>query len=663
MKRIKYFISFFLLLVAFIATSERFVYQLSVFDGTFRDISFQYSQYGAEGADRTVKKNLKADLQENGLDIFYVDTEYVSDHQEIKTVYGTEGALSALYQQGIRPKTYQSLFVGEVTIIFKGFEEIPNIFDIYSFHLVGSIEQAAAFKNATDADLNHDYEVESIHPFAGSQDGVYSTLTLVWGIVFSLILLLTLYAVVIGRKETVVKLTLGCSPYQAAIRESVFDAVVYLLEFTGLYLVLQQFFPVDYKLPYIVSLLLAMLAVNTIIHLISANVSLKKHLSNSLNSKGALIVSYIVKGLSVLLTSIVLASNVIMIADAISYIKQGDIFHQLQDYKYCYLSYTMDARETLGPEKTDVDALWYRFYSTFGQTSIWMSDLTPSYRYPAVLLNPAAADLMLPYVSDDLRMQLEHLEPEKLYLFFPEGHSDPTDVEQAKMLSSIAFFGEDAEATPDVITCQTYTGRSQLLGIDRQTHLYASQFLTNPIVIVDTITHTGANWYTSLYPGQEFLFQIPQEEFEAFLADEHMENQIVRTTSAQDLYLYNRTCMVRNIKLLSAVSAFILILEILMIRFLVRFEYTVNGMEIAIKKTLGYSLLARVRRLVLTSTLLIAVSTLAAMLLCHFLRFGNVFYVLLCGCLLLLLELGIIGYECIRMDRLQVSSLLKGARG
>ncbi|MBM6695436.1 hypothetical protein H9X87_11905, partial [Pseudoflavonifractor capillosus] len=86
-----------------------------------------------------------------------------------------------------------------------------------------------------------------------------------------------------------------------------------------------------------------------------------------------------------------------------------------------------------------------------------------------------------------------------------------------------------------------------------------------------------------------------------------------------------------------------------MIRFLVRFEYTVNGMEIAIKKTLGYSLLARVKKLVLTSTLLIAVSTLAAMLLCHFLRFGNVFYVLLCGCLLLLLELGIIGYECIRM--------------
>ena len=70
MKRIKYFIAFFLLLVAFIATSERFIYQLSVFDGTFREISFQYSQYGAEGADRTVKKNLKADLQEHGLDIF-----------------------------------------------------------------------------------------------------------------------------------------------------------------------------------------------------------------------------------------------------------------------------------------------------------------------------------------------------------------------------------------------------------------------------------------------------------------------------------------------------------------------------------------------------------------------------------------------------------------
>ena len=129
MKTIKYILVLLLIIVAFLATGERFVFHLAHFEKTFWGITFEYGLYGQEGSEKLVKEEIAKALEENDLDVFFVDTKYISEYKEVKTVYGTQGALSDLRRRGISPQTYESMFIGEVEIVFKDFSEIEDIYE------------------------------------------------------------------------------------------------------------------------------------------------------------------------------------------------------------------------------------------------------------------------------------------------------------------------------------------------------------------------------------------------------------------------------------------------------------------------------------------------------------------------------------------------------
>ena len=115
MRIIRYVFTFFLILIGFISSSERFIYHIAYFDQSFYSISFSYDTYGAaDSTNLLAKEVLKEDLNTYKFDVFYVDREYISDIDEKITVYGTNGALQYLRTQGILPQTYQSLFIGKV---------------------------------------------------------------------------------------------------------------------------------------------------------------------------------------------------------------------------------------------------------------------------------------------------------------------------------------------------------------------------------------------------------------------------------------------------------------------------------------------------------------------------------------------------------------------
>ena len=118
--------------------------------------------------------------------------------------------------------------------------------------------------------------------------------------------------------------------------------------------------------------------------------------------------------------------------------------------------------------------------------------------------------------------------------------------------------------------------------------------------------------------------------------------------------------MVRSCKLLSAVSLFLVALESGVTIFLVRLEYSIHGLAFAIKKTLGYGIFERSKRLFLIPIVLVPICTTAAVIIESKINVGNQRITLLLGGIILLVEIGLTVFQSFRFDHLQTQLVLKG---
>lgn len=661
MKYIKYSIALVLFLIGFVATAERFVYHLAHFEETFWRISFEYSLYGNEESDSIIKKNLKEALQDYSLDIYCVDTEYLSEYQEVRTIYGTEGALYDLYERGIRPQEYHSIFSGDVKIIFRRFEEIENILDRNDFFVVGSIADAIAFKNATDS--NQHYDVKDIREISGSESGLYATLLVIWGSVFILVLLLTLYQGILSKKEIAIRITLGDSHYYIFGVNALSDVAFFSCLFFGSYFIFALFLPVQYKFEFLVVLFVVMLTINTAILYYSTKISPQKDLAKSFDCNGVLAITYAVKLVCILVTSCVLASNAAVISESINYFKQADFFEEVGEYDYYYMSYPSNITSGRVDEENIDETLWYKFQNSFGDNAIWIVDVSEFYNHNAILINRNALPLLLANtdIGNDLKAAFLETEDNKVYLFFPSEYNNAEQQYLAQEMTKFAFLG-GINGSDDTLDIVTYSGYSQLIGINKNTNVYGSRLIKNPIIILDTRSSSAYSQYSNvLYSAREVLYRIDPNEFEEFLRTETIEGCITRTTNAKEMYLYNREAVLRNLKLMLAISVFILTIEIAMVVFLIRLKYTISGMELAIKKTLGYTCFARIKGIILITIVSISGCTILGVLISDIFNFGNSTFLIICGGIFLAIEIFVILFEALRMDKLKVCTVLKGA--
>jgi hypothetical protein len=465
-KIIKYIIVLLLFAAAFLATGERFVYHLAHFEDTYYGITFEYALYGLPDTRSLIKEKVQAALAESDLDVFRVDTQYLSDYKETKTIYGTQGALAELRRCGVAPQTYDSSFIGEVDIKFKSFSEIENIYESDMFYIVGTLERAAAFKNVTAADAGAYYGVKDIKTvLSGSESGVYATLAFVWGAVFLFTLLLTLYEVILRKKEIVVQMTLGENPYRVFVTNAIIDATVFSVLFFGLSLALNVVSNVRYKFGMTSAMFSAMLVLNALVNLLITRVKLKKDFSNATGSRGVLRAAYAVKFASVFMASLILASNAVIITESLNYFSQADFFTNRQHHSYYTINYSMTARMKNETARKSDEELWVDFDGLFGGGSIRLVDVSESYSRNTVLLNKNAVELMTPYMNSDLSAKLNSANDEKVYVFFPERHIDAESVPADTSMVVTTFLHDKQDEESEYLEIGTYKGLSMILGI------------------------------------------------------------------------------------------------------------------------------------------------------------------------------------------------------
>lgn len=649
--------------LGFLATGERSIYHLANFEQTYWGITFEYDLYGDKDTEYLAKDELEAALRESNFDVFYVETVYESEYETVKMIYGTENALAELEKSGIRPGVYHSVFLGDVQVVFKDFSEISNIYESDQFYFTGTLLDAARFKNISVSELTQYYHVKDINEKNGTTKGLYATILLVWGVVFSLALLMSYYETLVNKKKLVIEATMGKSPDYAFRVNAASDNGLCILIFAGEAALFSRIYYV-FMFPFICLLFALFLAINTAIYWMGSRISVRRDLALLSGGRWLILCTQTMKGLITLaVTALVLANSVIVVTLG-EYNRQEELFQSMSDLDYCVIR---DNGSLAGqPEKIRdwYYHIWYEFDRTFSQNAIRAVDMTVSYGYSTVVLNENAIDHVFLRCDSELATQLRACGENHVYMFYPSKCRSEVVDSAAQMAKSIFLNGDslDADAADEALVISSYTGSTDVLAIDINSKLYGSDILREPIIILDMMERTESSWYpNAMRITEDTLYPMEDGALRQFAADHGLGERNFTFTNVYERYKHYQGIMERNAKAMIGISVLLFIIEFFSIVFTIQLIYVSSGVEFAVKTVLGYSRFSRAPSVYLTPLVVIPLCVLAGAVITRITNYGSPVSVILWGAVLLVLELAVSGRKLKKMEQIGLNAVIKGA--
>ena len=213
---------------------------------------------------------------------------------------------------------------------------------------------------------------------------------------------------------------------------------------------------------------------------------------------------------------------------------------------------------------------------------------------PIVVLNEAALNTVVSSAGvfqEDLKSDFVVYIPENRY-----SEIDSYDIEFAAATTASTFFGLESysfEAREyshvdvvyfDLRNVSELTFGSDLISDPIVVYCNLSKARINELLMNNTAIDFGDRWTNIIFDINDTLFF--SKSIKDRLAD-------VQFRSVIELCNQYKSNLVRGVLLNSVLSAFLLVLNVMLISVIVKIEYLVHSKEIALKKILGYSVLQR----------------------------------------------------------------------
>ncbi|MFR1722557.1 hypothetical protein [Emergencia timonensis] len=657
MKRIKILIFIVLLSVGFLFNGELYMLYLDNFQESCYQANFYTDIPTMEVSDDRIRQDFVETGKKHDVDFFVVDQKIHSAYETKVTIYGTKGALQHLSSMGIKDGKNKSLFFGEAAVHCEAFKDVKDVTKFDTYYFVGDeskLEDIRSFK----ADLIDQYS-GGFPRLMGSERETWLNLLSVWAIIFGLMLMVTLYSILYYKKETMVRIILGESLTRMFARNVLLDTITFSLLFFLIPQFLNNFSNVRFKMSFVFLLLCIYLILNILLHALILRVNYKKDIAGSHDGHGLLRASYLLKVVTTVLVTLVLAGNVVIIRDAYNLYQQKDFFEDHRDYSYYQMSYRPDSHS----EKSFDDELLIngRFYGRFQDRALSYMDVSRHLEsaYPAVLSNQAAMEEVKrqwPSIAEAIKGVVEG----KVYIMVPSCISvDSPEYKFAESLGDISFGYEDYGEKEILI----YEEGISLTGIHRNDE-YEMKSYQDPIILFNnTVASTDeiATSFDWLEPC-DVMYRITTEEWQSFIEEFQLEDEIISKSNVLDVYNHSWAIASRNMRMLLVLSVFLLFLEMVLIMFIIRLEYQFNAVEMALKKVHGYTLLNRNWRILKTTVYGALVGILTALFLSIVLQMPGGVPLVLAGLLMMFLELSYILWRAKRIEKTTISSILKGEK-
>jgi hypothetical protein len=524
-----------------------------------------------------ITKRISEEAKKLGAEVFMVETASFNDGTITFDIYGTSGAQRYLTSAYIWQGRHTSFFGERRVINYKPLNDLSAEASVLTLRVIG--ENAPAFER----------EILSIFPgahiktsntdyFEGLRKNSFTTLAL---IVCAINLLFSFYDVLLSRRETFVRITLGAGKWRIVALSAAKDALVYILLFAVSAGVLSFVTLIGAYMPFIVLLTGGVILINTAVFLIDSRFNVKRVLSKIEFGDGVLILSYFIKAavcLAALILSVYAVLRLGIVSDTIS---EREFAENLKGHYHIEFS----LKET---DKADLmsvfirpgimsDKFYREFYDSFDAVILYNAFQTRNIFFA----NLHTRD----FLTERIPELLDFTSDAEFIIILPK--NSPKDImDSVKYLLKRELNFEEGEYKYETLE---YGGKAALPSLGGLKDEFA--VARNPVIIL-------INYNPSEYdrPLVNKLGNMGGHQYYAYRADEELfgtfalENRLYyeyffHTYNVWQKYQDDLQKM-RQQMLLAAINAgFLVVISLGVVGLITKIRYRAYGVELAVKKT------------------------------------------------------------------------------
>lgn len=578
MKKIKYITSILLITFVFGFIGELYVWHIDIFESKYQYVNMYLPRGGAEEESKKMIEDIIMSAEENDVEVFSVEQNVINIFSVNKTIYGTSGVEQYLKEDtDIKKGTFHSIFLGDLVLDIKSLNEIPDISNLEYYEVVGDSEDIISFKQ----DLIDVYG--GGFPEEGVED--YSNLLMVivvWGAIVLLFLLMTLYEIAFIKKEILIKVISGNSVSHIIRKNILIDLIVYITLFISIPLVMSNITTVNYLSNITFYFVFIFLICNSLIYCSLYITDYKKDLHSKQSSRKILDISYGYKIITVILS---MSGCLELIRQGIDFYSQKEFFVEHADYSYVAFGSRNYDDELVYKEiykefneKQQIDSLVY-----LGNDSGYGGDKNIDY----ILANRETVD----YLKEKIPVLKEQRLQDKIYFVIPEKYNNEI-VEENTNLIWQSYYKYDYDY--EVIE---YRSSERILSIANQGEI-SSINRKIPIIILNN-QYSNKPYWNPIYIATSSLFKLTDKEWNQFVVENHYDKEIAYRTNALENYEHQWMLKKRSMYIGVILLLFFCILEIIIIRTILYYEYQIKSTELLLMKISGNSFFERYKKILL----------------------------------------------------------------
>lgn len=638
MKKIKYITCMIFITIIFVLIGDMYIWNVDSFETEYISTTmYKPDNYTQIQMTKDIEKN----ANDNDCMVFAVNRSIDSVHSETVTIYAMDGVKEVLEENSdIKSGEFKSVFLGSATVNFDKFQNMPENNEINTYYIIGNLENAQKFKSELIDIYDGNFPHEGYTYFNS-----IGTVSAVWSVGILFLLLMTLYEVVLIKKEVAVRFIYGENLGNIVFKHILSDVLFAAGYSCGIAIILKQVFNMTVDYLYEISLIciIGYCIINSLLYVRMFFMNYQKTLSRAKGDKAVINVSYIYKVVTIVVMVVVMTFSVEMIVKSIDFWKQKDFFEEYDNYSYLSVSSEDDTVETTEAmmlkmlnDKTNENKAFLNTYIGDGIFS----------NKACLICNNNTVE----YLKNNIR-ELEETEfTNRIYYIVPDTNRDMY-VRDLDMYAKM-YIQEDVEY--EVIT---YKSKCSVIGI-RSENGYISEFYSEPLIILDLRKHI--DYFNGIYFSQACMFCISDMEWETYMTNNDIKINTTFKTNVYENYMYNLKSYQRMLLFGAVVLIILLVLETIIIKTMLKYECMVNAVELAIKTVVGYPVLLKYKKMFLSSGITLCISGIVGMIISQILRLNTTQYLLIGYALIALIDVIMMFHYIRKVEKSNINTVIKG---
>lgn len=672
MSKVKYILTFFLFLSAFLLIGESYTYYLENFQEDYVRVDY-YLETG--DSETQMNEQIYEQAEAFHTKVFAIKKIDNGAFERIIVIYGDEEVAETLKNDwNISQKPVKSFFSGTTTFLFEPFHNADESAMSHCYYI------NTTYDNIYDMVFPNMVKYSgSIQSYGNITDGKYVVLG-IFSIVFAFVFLLTSYDMSYHKKEYCIGILLGSS-LREIIGKKILADFLGLLTSAILAFALTSFFTVP---TFEITTSLFSLAFLLICHSLFLVLMAKDVQPNQLRTKNnrkiisySLLLKYIVSVMAVT----ILSATIGLLLEGGKLYTQGEYYNSQEDRIHIEIKYPYDyskfelSQDFPDPREQIFDNFLRYSYKNLDCSLVYHNsyeEIAPKFGDKYVFANLQGLSSYQEFVNEWETISTQ----EGNYVLI----SDKVNLDDVlKEIPSVTGITSE-----NITTVLTYKDGLSMVAEGRtDTEFDYTYSVKNPVIFLDTYDYGKLENYSVsytmedyqehnglIYNNASYLYQfisITNNEsainsFPVVLEGEVIKPSLVElsTIPISDWFWELWALQNRSLLIALVLTTLFLVLEVQTGILLLRMFYETKAKELTVRKVLGYSVLDRFKTVFLVAGFSLISTFSLALILSLWTGIGIACYILLSSLLVFLGNMLLFCGLIKKMDRLQIQKALKG---